>query len=272
MSKKIGNGIQAFPHFVNYNEGIYVGYRYYETASDEGLIDYDSTVQYPFGYGLSYTSFDQRMGDVRYDTKSGKVSFDVTVTNTGDKAGKDVVEVYYNPPYTNVSRKDHFANAKAALAGPTDYSMSDKDKSTFYNTGNYDPTKFDKTSDKMPTTGAKNGVRLAELRGADYDDAKWDKLLDELTFDDMDNLIANAGYQNAAIKSIGKVRLSDVDGPAALKDNFTGVRRPDVRNRRTADCASKTTGCVIRAHGRAEDWFNQTSSEISHAVQRWEIA
>ena len=101
MSKKIGNGIQAFPHFVNYNEGIYVGYRYYETASDEGLIDYDSTVQYPFGYGLSYTSFDQRMGDVRYDTKSGKVSFDVTVTNTGDKAGKDVVEVYYNPPYTD---------------------------------------------------------------------------------------------------------------------------------------------------------------------------
>ena len=163
---------------MNYNEGIYVGYRYYETASDEGLIDYDSTVQYPFGYGLSYTSFDQRMGDLRYDIKSGKVSFDVTVTNTGDKAGKDVVEVYYNPPYTNVSRKDHFANAKAALAGPTDYSMSDKDKSTFYNTGNYDPTKFDKTSDKMPTTGAKNGVRLAELRGADYDDAKWDKLLD----------------------------------------------------------------------------------------------
>ena len=165
---------------VQYREGLYVGYRYYETASDEGLIDYDSTVQYPFGYGLSYTSFDQRMGDVRYDTKSGKVSFDVTVTNTGDKAGKDVVEVYYNPPYTNVSRKDHFANAKAALAGPTDYSMSDKDKSTFYNTGNNDPTKFDKTSDKMPTTGAKNGVRLAELRGADYDDAKWDKLLDEL--------------------------------------------------------------------------------------------
>ena len=44
-----------FPHFVNYNEGIYVGYRYYETAADEGLIDYDSVVQYPFGYGLSYT-------------------------------------------------------------------------------------------------------------------------------------------------------------------------------------------------------------------------
>ena len=90
-----------FPHFVNYNEGIYVGYRYYETAADEGLIDYDSVVQYPFGYGLSYTSFDEKMGSVAYDTESGTISFDVTVTNTGDVAGKDVVEVYCNPPYTN---------------------------------------------------------------------------------------------------------------------------------------------------------------------------
>jgi beta-glucosidase len=318
-----------FPHFVNYNEGIYVGYRYYETAADEGLIDYDSVVQYPFGYGLSYTSFDEKMGSVAYDTESGTISFDVTVTNTGDVAGKDVVEVYYNPPYTNggiekasanlvsfektkelepgesetvsiefddddmasydyrnaksyvlesgdyrisvrtdshsivdektvnvastitynsednthnddaivatnvfddangglnyLSRADHFANAKEALAGPVNYSMSDKDKSTFYNVGNYDPTKFDNDSDDMPTTGAKNGLRLVDLRGVDYNDAKWDRLLDQLTFDDMDNLIANAGYQNAAIKSIGKVRLSDVDGPAALKDNFTGV-------------------------------------------------
>ena len=318
-----------FPHFVNYNEGIYVGYRYYETAADEGLIDYDATVQYPFGYGLSYTTFEQKMGEVTYDAETGKITFDVTVTNTGDTAGKDVVETYYNPPYTNggiekatanlvdfektkelkpgesetvkvefddddmasydyknaksyvlekggyaisirsdshrtidereitvadtitydsednthngdaavatnvfddanggldyLSRADHFANADEALAGPTDYSMSDKDKSTFYNVGNYDPTKFDNDSDEMPTTGAKNGLRLAELRGADYSDAKWDQLLDQLTFDEMDNIIANAGYQNAAIKSIGKVRLSDVDGPAALKDNFTGV-------------------------------------------------
>ena len=318
-----------FPHFVNYNEGIYVGYRYYETAADEGLIDYDSVVQYPFGYGLSYTSFDEKMGSVAYDTESGTISFDVTVTNTGDVAGKDVVEVYCNPPYTNggiekasanlvafektkelepgesetvsiefddddmasydyrnaksyvlesgdyrisvrtdshsivdektvnvastitynsednthnddaivatnvfddangglnyLSRTDHFANAKEALAGPVNYSMSDKDKSTFYNVGNYDPTKFDNDSDDMPTTGARNGLRLVDLRGVDYNDAKWDRLLDQLTFDDMDNLIANAGYQNAAIKSIGKVHLSDVDGPAALKDNFTGV-------------------------------------------------
>ena len=87
------------PSFVNYVEGIYVGYKFYETAADEGLINYDDTVIYPFGYGLSYTSFEQKMGDVSH--KDGKVTFDVTVTNTGDTAGKDVVEVYYNPPYTD---------------------------------------------------------------------------------------------------------------------------------------------------------------------------
>lgn len=87
------------PGFVNYVEGICVGYRFYETADDEMLIDYGTTVQYPFGYGLSYTEFTQEMGQITEE--DGSISFDVTVTNTGDTAGKDVVEVYYNPPYTN---------------------------------------------------------------------------------------------------------------------------------------------------------------------------
>ena len=87
------------PSFVNYVEGIYVGYKFYETAAAEGLINYDSVVQYPFGYGLSYTTFEQQMGDIT--EADGQITFDVTVTNTGSVAGKDVVEVYYNPPYTN---------------------------------------------------------------------------------------------------------------------------------------------------------------------------
>ena len=89
----------AIPSFVNYVDGIYVGYRFYETAAAEGLINYDDTVVYPFGYGLSYTTFTQEVGAISED--NGTISFDVTVTNTGDVAGKDVVEVYYNPPYTN---------------------------------------------------------------------------------------------------------------------------------------------------------------------------
>ena len=87
------------PCFTNYVEGIYVGYKFYETAAAEGIINYDTTVQYPFGHGLSYTTFKQEMGDIV--EKDGTITIDVTVTNTGDVAGKDVVEVYFNPPYTN---------------------------------------------------------------------------------------------------------------------------------------------------------------------------
>lgn len=322
-----GDDVTAIPGFVNYSEGIYVGYKFYEAASDEGLINYDDTVAFPFGYGLSYTSFDQKLDSVKY--KGGKVTVTATVTNTGDKAGKDVVEAYYNPPYTDggiekasknlagfektkelqpgesqkvtvkfddddmasydykgakayvlekgdydisiqsdshhvidhkaitvkdtvtydsdsnthngdktvatnqfddvagdvtyLSRADHFANYKEATAAPTNFKMSDKAKETFYNNSNYDPKKFDKDSDKMPTTGAKNGLKLSDMYGKDYDDADWDKLLDQLTFDDMDNLIANGGYGTPAVKSVGKIQLTDADGPASLNNNFTGV-------------------------------------------------
>ncbi|MBW3082183.1 glycoside hydrolase family 3 N-terminal domain-containing protein [Bifidobacterium phasiani] len=314
------------PTFVNYVEGIYVGYKFYETADDEGLIDYEATVRYPFGYGLSYTTFSQEMGDVTY--ADGTVSFDVTVTNTGDVAGKDVVEVYYNPPYYNggiekasanlvafdktdllepgesqtvtvsfddddmasydtygaaawvleagdyrisinsdshnvldeatvtvpetitfdsednthngdavpatnefasaegdityLSRADGFANYAEATAAPST-TLSDELKATFVNNGNYDPADYDNADDTMPTTGADNGVELYQLYGLDYDDPQWDDLLDQLTVDQMRNLIAMAGYGTQAIDSIGKVQQFDVDGPAALNNTFTGV-------------------------------------------------
>lgn len=74
------------PNFVNYTDGIYVGYRFYETAAEEGLINYEEMVQYPFGYGLSYTTFEQKMGEL--EVKDGTISVDVTVTNTGVRQEK----------------------------------------------------------------------------------------------------------------------------------------------------------------------------------------
>mgnify|MGYP000750826246 CR=1 FL=1 len=329
------NGNLTKYNYVSYKEGIYVGYRYYETRYEDKVLgqgnagdyNYDDAVMYPFGYGLSYTTFKQEMGKVSY--KNGKISFDVTVTNTGDKAGKDVVEVYYNPPYTDggiekasknlvafektkklepgasqtvkiefddddmasydqkdakayvleqgdydisiqsdshhvidhqkvtvkdtvtynsdsnthngdavaatnefdyaagdvtyLSRAGHFANYAKATAAPTNFSMSDEAKAEFTNNSNYDPKKYDNDSDEMPTTGAKNGLKLYQMYGKDYDDADWDKLLDQLTFDDMDDLIANGGYGTPAVKSVGKIQLTDADGPASLNNNFTGV-------------------------------------------------
>lgn len=85
--------------FVDYAEGIYVGYKYFETASEEGAVKYDDIVQYPFGYGLSYTSFEQEISG--FDQKADTVTVKVKVTNTGDVSGKDVVELYFTPPYNN---------------------------------------------------------------------------------------------------------------------------------------------------------------------------
>ena len=314
------------PAFTNYVEGIYVGYKYYETAAQEGAIDYDKTVQYPFGYGLSYTEFEQKMGEL--EEKDGQISVDVEVTNTGDVAGKDVVEVYYEPPYTNggiekssanliefaktdllqpgesqtvtvtfsiedmasydennakayvlekgdyvisinsdshtvldqktytadkdvvykgenkrasddtaatnvfedakgdvtyLSRADHFANYEEATAAPASAELGEPYVSEYHLNSNFDKTTYLNDEDVMPTTGADNGLTLADMRDADYDDPRWEKLLDQLTVDEMTNMIAMAGYQTAAMDSVGKVATLDFDGPAAINNNFTGV-------------------------------------------------
>ena len=323
-------GTQTQPSFVNYNDSIYVGYRWYETAAAEGVIDYDNEVVYPFGYGLSYTTFSQSMSDISVDEATGAMSADVTVTNTGQVAGKDIVQIYDNPPYTDggiekasanllsyektkllepgesqtltvtwnrdslasydavnakayvleagdykisarsnshdvidektytvdatqtfntadnthdgdkvvatnqfddakgdvtyLSRAGRFANLAEATAAPTNFEMSEANKAKFLATSNYDAAAADAdASATMPTTGAKNGLVLGDLAGLDYDDPKWDQLLDQLTVKDMNTLVSKGGYGSPAISSIGKLRVSDVDGPASLNNNFTGV-------------------------------------------------
>ncbi|WP_112179798.1 beta-glucosidase [Paraliobacillus zengyii] len=86
--------------FVQYEEGVYIGYRYYETAAEEGFIDYDEAVVYPFGHGLSYTTFDWEVVDQQLGDVDGEITVDVEVTNTGDTySGKEVVQLYYSAPY-----------------------------------------------------------------------------------------------------------------------------------------------------------------------------
>ncbi len=104
--------------FNQYEEGIYVGYRYYETAAAEAMegnypgFDYDEAVIYPFGYGLSYTEFTKEY-DGTPEYKDGVFTFKVKVTNVGETAGKDVVEIYEEAPYT----KGGIEKAKVVLAG-----------------------------------------------------------------------------------------------------------------------------------------------------------
>lgn len=84
--------------FLNYEESIYVGYRFFETFYKDDESAYQSQVQYPFGYGLSYTNFEWEVENQAFNMSTMKV--DVLVTNTGDVAGKEVVQVYFSAPYT----------------------------------------------------------------------------------------------------------------------------------------------------------------------------
>ena len=313
-------------YFVNYEEGIYYGYRYYETAATEGFIDYDEAVVYPFGYGLSYTTFDWQVEKKDLGAVDGDITLDVKVTNTGDVAGKDTVQMYYTAPYTkggiekssvvlgdfaktkslepgesetvtvSIPVEDmasyDYRNAKSYVLDegtyeiklqtdshtlkdgiePIDYEVkdtivydednprsSDKTAATnefddvsqpfvdgekttmsradFAGTFPKAPDDADKTaSDEvladlqpydaaaanqgveadMPTIGADNGLVFSQMRGVDYDDEQWDKFLDELTVDEMKELVLTGAYRTAAITRLGKPAGLDYDGPAGF--------------------------------------------------------
>lgn len=101
-------------YYVEYQEGIYVGYRYFETFAKD-------KVQYPFGHGLSYTAFTKEI--ISYSTENGKISVDVRVTNTGDVSGKDSVQIYYSAPYTGKLEKSAIALGgyeKTSLLAPSE--------------------------------------------------------------------------------------------------------------------------------------------------------
>ena len=119
-------------HFVEYEEGVYYGYRYYETAASESAISYgvtDSTtgiattagaVVYPFGFGLSYSTFTQEFEGLT--ESNGKLVAKVKVTNTGSTAGKEVVQLYFNAPYT---QKDKDAKVEKPVKNLVAFAKTD---------------------------------------------------------------------------------------------------------------------------------------------------
>lgn len=115
-----GNGF-----FITYQDGIYVGYRYFETryedvvmgAGNAGDYDYASTVAFPFGYGLSYTTFEWSDYQVSYNAASDSFEVSVKVTNTGSVAGKEVVEIYFQSPYTDYDKANGIEKASVELCG-----------------------------------------------------------------------------------------------------------------------------------------------------------
>ena len=330
-------------HTLEYEEGIYVGYRWYETAAAEGFLDYDTAVVYPFGYGMSYTTFEQRIKEAKEE--NGKINVTVEVKNAGSVAGKDVVQVYYHAPYTKggiekaevvlaayvktdllqpgeakdytltfavedmasydyktagcyvleageytisvrknshevygadcewtytvpgtvlynqsnprateveaqigalvnysdawkqshevvaaVNRfgwmSEHFEEGKSVLLSRADFAGTFPTAPTaadliasdalIAQLSEYKPDYYN-SSDIAPTTGANNGLNVIGLRGAAYDDPRWEKLLDQLSIKDMNNLICAGNQGSVPIGSIGLPKTNATDGPAGLK-------------------------------------------------------
>ncbi len=125
MTGSSGGDLDGNMFFNAYQEGIYVGYRYYETRYADAVAgtgntagyDYLADVAYPFGYGLSYTTFAYSDLTIAPAADGKSMVVTVTVTNTGDVAGKDVVEVYFQSEYTDYDRQNRIEKAAVELCG-----------------------------------------------------------------------------------------------------------------------------------------------------------
>ena len=341
--------------YMAYQEGIYVGYKYYETRYEDTVMgkgntagyDYHADVAFPFGYGLSYTTFEYNNYTVNYNAAEDVFEIKVTVTNTGDVAGKETVQIYGQSPYTQYDIDNGVEKAAVQLVGfgktqilkpgasetlnitvkrgelasydankaqtyileagdyyltaATDahnavnnilaakgftandgmddagnvemvhkyvqdafdaetYSVSangtkitnqvsDTDlnyyegsdtKVTYLSRNDwegtypkqsvsvvlndrmiadldaliYDPSAYETVP--MPTLGADNGLTLFDLIGKDYDDPNWAKLLEQMTFAEMADLIGDAFHWTMPIESINAPGTRDENGPQGL--------------------------------------------------------
>ena len=319
--------------FVEFKEGIYVGYRYYVTrAKTDDSFDYNEAVQYSFGHGLSYTTFETYIDQYKVDKTNEKVEITVGVKNTGDVKGKQVIEVYTNAPYyPGGIEKSYYSLqefAKTSELEPNelkyykiefdfrdmaswstekgcyvlehgDYEISlrknvwDEETSTTgrgskftiniandieYKTSAQTGYEFENIFDDVehgpcedaivylsrndwagtfpdnktisraaiasnleggkalndwnfadnqiegdaPTTNAGNNIELADLKDADWDDPKWETLLDNLSRSEMQDLIDNGGFKTSKVTSINKRESKDYDGPASAFHSGTG--------------------------------------------------
>ncbi|MBR5409581.1 MAG: glycoside hydrolase family 3 protein [Clostridia bacterium] len=282
-------------HYVEYCEGIYTGYRYFETFAPE-------KVQYPFGYGLSYTTFEKT--DAAFTREGDAVRVGVTVKNTGARAGKEVVELYYCPPYTpggiEKSAVSLGAFAKTGLLAPdaserVELTFSLRDMASYdqiereayvleagayrlflgddvrspyaEETFTFEETVYKtdektgaeirnlfgeannglpvlsradgvlpaarsltadeavKNKDSLPAPASegeapKTGVTydtVITLRDVYEDESKWDAFLDQLTLDEMIDLVIHSGYETQGVERLGIPATEDNDGPSSVK-------------------------------------------------------
>lgn len=151
---------------LQYSENIYIGYKWYETADKEHFFDgvsneygngYEGVVQYPFGYGLSYTDFKWELKSVTLANNSSlnadsQIDIEVNVTNMGDKPGKDVVELYSTPHY-DPNRNIEKAHVNLIDFAKTDIINPNETKSVKLSFSAYDLASYDMNLDKGDVKG-----------------------------------------------------------------------------------------------------------------------
>ncbi len=210
-------------NYVSYAEGIYVGYKYYETRYEDtvlgqgnaGDFTYSNEVVFPFGYGLSFTDFEWSNYKTSWDGTTCTVTVDVT--NTGDAAGKDVVEIYAQSPYTDYDKENKVEKSSVELVG------------------------YGKTSELEPGQAETVTVTFdqEQLKSYDYTNAKT-YILDAGTYyitagknahDAVNNILAAKDVKDTKLEGTGSASLvdtyepenKDVDTSLYSKDSYTGV-------------------------------------------------
>lgn len=201
--------------YVVYAEGIYVGYRYYETryadvvtgAANAGNYDYDKTVVYPFGFGLSYTQFEWSDFKAEYDENTDEFTFTVTVKNIGERAGKDVVQIYFQAPYTH---------------GETAVEKSAIELGAFIKTDELEPQE----SMTYTATMAKRDLASYDENGAKtyiLDAGEYYFTAATDAHSAVNNILSVRGYDVTGSGLVGTYTQSDYDNTTYSKDAYSGT-------------------------------------------------
>ncbi len=266
----VGNG-------VFYDEGIYVGYKYYETRyfdkvmnqGNPGDYDYDTVVQYPFGYGISYTDFEWSDFTMTQPDDKGDIKVSVTVKNVGQKTGRDVVQVYVNAPYTDYDKTNHVEKSAVSLVG-------------FGKTGDIEPTK---TETVTVTLNKKDLISYDDVKAKTYILEAGDYLITaaEDAHKATQNILAQNGkdvgdknfvgkwtYEYTQNDGVDKTTYSKSANGTEIKNQFDHAVSAELTARDKYLTRNDWVGTFPETHGNQDNKKKSSYSEKNGYV--WEVA